>query len=113
MQHGLPLHEARWRNIEFGPGGKIDARPGAPITVGVIDIAAARIKFDVRIRVGTAGAADAGASPERKTVRVENIAFIRAFRLETGTENEDFSEVAAGGVEASAGRSGEGGNLRR
>src|SRR5258708_3047040 len=110
MEHGLPLHEARRRNLEFGTGGdgEINARPWTPVAVGIVDIAAARIKLDIRI----AGTADAGVSPERKDARVEDIAFVRAFRLGSGSENEDFSQVAAGGIESSAGRGGEGGDLR-
>src|SRR4029077_6830622 len=99
MEHGLPLDEARWRNLEFRIGsegeGEIDTRPGTPVAVGIVHVAAARIEFDV----GIAGATDAGASPERKDARVEDIAFVRAFRLGARTEHENFPEVAAGGVE--------------
>src|SRR4029077_916841 len=112
MEHGLPLHEAGWWNLEFGTGGKgegkINARPGTPVAVRIVHIATARIKLDI----GIAGAADAGASPERKDARVEDIAFVGAFRLGAGAENENLSQIAAGGVEASAGRGGEGGDLR-
>src|SRR5208283_2810656 len=99
MEHGLPLHEPRRRNFKFGAGGQIDTRPRAPIAVGIVDVAAARIQFDVG--TGIAGAAKAGASPKRKNARVEDIAFVRAFRLGAGTEDENFSQVAAGSVEPS------------
>src|ERR1035438_9671941 len=115
MEHRLPLHEARWRNLEFGSAsegeGEINARPRTPVAVGIVHVAAARIKLDVGIGTGIAGGADAGASPEGKDARVEDIAFVRAFRLGAGTEDKDFSEVAAGGVKSSAGRGGKGGDL--
>ena len=106
VEHGLPLHEARWRNLEFGAGRKIDTRPRAPVAIGIVDVAAARIKLDV------SGAAHAGAPPKRKDVRVEDIAFVRAFRLGARAKDENFPQVAAGCVEASAGRGGESGDLR-
>src|SRR5208282_3338323 len=110
MEYGLPLHEARRRNAEFGAAGKgkINTRPLTPVAVGIVHIAAARIKFGS----GITGAADAGASPKRKYVRVEDIAFIRAFGFEAGTEDKNLSQVAAGSVESSARRGGEGRDLR-
>ena len=43
---------------------------------------------------------------------VEDIAFVRAFRLGAGTEDKNLPQVAAGGIESSAGRGSEGGDLR-
>ena len=82
-----------------------------PVAVGVVDVAAARIEFEVGITGGIAGAANANAAPKRKDARVEDVAFIRPFRLEARTEDEDFPQVTAGGVEPSAGRGGEGRDL--
>jgi len=110
VEHGLPLHEARWRNLEFGTGGKgegeINPRPGTPVAVGIVNIAAAGVEIDV----GIAGAADADASPEGKDVRIEDIAFVRAFRLGSGPRTKIFPGCCWR-RRVPPGRGGEGGDL--
>src|SRR5208337_986032 len=110
MEHGLPLHKARRWNAEFGAAGQseINACPLAPVAVRIVDIAAPRIKLDA----GIAAAARAGASPKGKYVRVEDVAFVRAFGLKARSEDKNLSQVAAGGVEPSARRRGKGRDLR-
>jgi len=70
MKDRLPLYESGWRRTDVGILLQINLLPRAPVSVGIIDIAAAREKFD------TAFAAELGASPLRENLRVEYVALV-------------------------------------
>src|ERR1700683_3036995 len=113
-EYGFPLEEARGRDFQFGACGRVDTGPGTPVAIGVVDVAAARIELDIGIRtgIGTAAAAHADASPERKNVRVEYVTLIRTFGLQAGAENKNLPQVAARRVKSSARCGRESGDLR-
>ena len=105
MQHGAPLEKACGGRVDGEIALEVDLAPGAPVAVGVVDVAAAREKVDA------AGTAKVGASPLGEDVRVEDIAFEGAFAAGGGSQVKDFAEITGGNVEAAIGGAGERGDL--
>ena len=105
MQDRLPLHEPRGGCSDLRILLQVDFFPGAPVTVGIIHVAAAGEQFDV------AFAAELGSSPLGENVRIEDVAFIAALCLGRRVEQKNFAQVAGGCIEAAARSAGKSGDL--
>src|SRR5579872_1379835 len=85
VQHGLPLGVARGRYPSFAvfadvAGTEIDLLPGTPIAVGIVHVATARVK------IHRTCPAKFSAAPAGEKFGVEDVAFIGAFGVRSGTE---------------------------
>ena len=106
MKHRFPLHEPSRRYFQLRVCGQLHMLPLAPVAIGVVHIAAARIEFDI------AHATQAAAPPLRKSMRVEHIAFVRAFCFRTRAQLKDFPQIAARSIQTAAGCNGKCRDLR-
>src|SRR4029077_8898513 len=106
VENGFPLGVASGRNVHLRFLAKIHLHPRTPVAIWIVDVATARQQFDI------ARSAKFGAAPARKDFGVEHIALVGAIALRTWAKKKNLAEVAAGGIEAAAGRFGEPGDLR-
>src|SRR5258708_23907931 len=93
MQNRFPLNKARrWgRDLSFFL--KINLLPRAPVSIGIINIAAAGKELHV------AFATELCASPFRKAVGIENIAFVAAFCIGRTAQQKYLSQITGRGIE--------------
>ena len=94
MQHGLPLDEARRRDIEYRVFLQIDRLPRTPVAVGIVHVAAAGKELDI------ARAAEFGASPAGEDFGVEHIALVAAFGFRRPAQQKHFAQIAGGDIKS-------------
>src|SRR5947207_13010032 len=104
MQDGLPLNETGWRRTDFRFLLQIDFLPRAPVPVRIVHVSGTREQFYI------AFASELGASPLRKNVGVEHVAFVGAVGIGRVAQQKNLSQIAGRGVETS-GSCCEGGHL--
>src|SRR5215472_344458 len=94
MEHGAPLHETGPRDIQFGSSLQVDFAPRTPVAIRIIDVPAARKQLEV------AATTNFRATPARKNLGVEDVAFVAAIAIGRGFEQGDLPQIAGGNVQS-------------
>src|SRR5579864_2612253 len=94
LQDHAPLNKARCRNFQPRILTHVYPRPGTPVTIRVIYVAAAGKDF--KVATGTHFCA----TPSREDVRVLNVALECALSLRAVAHEKNFPQIAAGTIES-------------
>jgi len=94
LQHGAPLDESGWRDIRPRIFGQVNARPRAPVAIGIVNVATTREQLKI------AAPPHFGSPPAGEDLRVFYIAFKCAIAFGAVAHQKDFAQIAGGTIKA-------------